>query len=55
MLPVYWTEIAEDCYAALIEYQAQFSVRAAESLEVKVDDLVERLTQFIYSFHTQFP
>ena len=44
MLPVYWTDIAEDCYAALVEYQAQFSIRAAESLEVKINDLVERLS-----------
>ena len=43
MLPVYWTDIAEDCYAALVEYQAQFSIRAVVSLEAKVEDLVERL------------
>ncbi len=43
MLPVYWTDIAEDCYAALVEYHAQFSVRAAESLEAKVESLTERL------------
>ncbi len=48
MYPVFWTELAKDTYAALLQYLADMSLDAAIKLNDQIEQLEDRLTSNRY-------
>lgn len=48
MYPIFWTELAKDTYAALLQYLADVSLEAAIRLNDQIEQLEDRLSHYRY-------
>ena len=49
MYQVFWTELAKDTYATLLQYLTGVSLEAAIQLDDKIEQLEERLSKYRYA------